>query len=121
MRGHRESGPLPPDAIISDLRMPVMDGHEMIRRLRADDRTRRIPIIACTRTSASPATLMNYGSKSGDFLAARRFRASDRGRASSAPRPIDPHFVSSRLACNDVTRRPVAPVREYLSSFLSQA
>jgi CheY-like chemotaxis protein len=25
-----------------------MDGHEMIRRLRADDRTRRIPIIACS-------------------------------------------------------------------------
>ena len=37
-----------PDIIITDLRMQVMDGREAIRRLRADQRTRRIPIIACS-------------------------------------------------------------------------
>ena len=37
-----------PDIIITDLRTPVMDGHEAIRRLRADQRTHRIPIIACS-------------------------------------------------------------------------
>jgi CheY-like chemotaxis protein len=37
-----------PAIIITDLTMPVMDGWETIRRLRADERTRRIPIIACT-------------------------------------------------------------------------
>jgi CheY-like chemotaxis protein len=37
-----------PDIIITDLDMPIMDGWETIRRLKADHRTRRIPIIACT-------------------------------------------------------------------------
>ena len=37
-----------PTLIITDLAMPVMDDWETIRRLRADERTRRIPIIACT-------------------------------------------------------------------------
>ena len=37
-----------PAIIITDLAMPVLDGWETIRHLRADERTRRIPIIACT-------------------------------------------------------------------------
>jgi CheY-like chemotaxis protein len=44
-----------PDIIITDLYMPVMDGWETIRRLRADERTRRIPIIACTGGKAPRA------------------------------------------------------------------
>jgi len=44
---HKAREPLP-DIIITDLAMPIMDGWETIRRLRADERTRRIPIIACS-------------------------------------------------------------------------
>jgi two-component system, cell cycle response regulator DivK len=45
-----------PDIIITDLYMPIMDGWETIRRLRADERTRRIPIIACTGEEAPNGT-----------------------------------------------------------------
>jgi CheY-like chemotaxis protein len=37
-----------PDVIVTDLAMPNMDGWELIRRLKADPRTRHIPIIACS-------------------------------------------------------------------------
>jgi CheY-like chemotaxis protein len=39
---------LAPDAILMDLSLPVIDGWEATRRLRADERTREIKIIALT-------------------------------------------------------------------------
>ena len=46
--GVRKAIELLPDLIVTDLLMPIMDGRETIRRLKADERTRRIPIIACS-------------------------------------------------------------------------
>ena len=46
--GLQQARDLAPDVIITDLAMPIMDGWEMVRRLRADPRTRHIPIIACS-------------------------------------------------------------------------
>src|SRR5678815_3628987 len=37
-----------PDLIISDIRMPGMDGHALVRNLRASPRTRLVPIIFLT-------------------------------------------------------------------------
>jgi CheY-like chemotaxis protein len=37
-----------PDIIIMDLSLPIMDGWEATRRLKADDRTRKIPVVALT-------------------------------------------------------------------------
>ena len=37
-----------PDLILMDLNLPIIDGWEAIRRLKADQRTRAIPIIALT-------------------------------------------------------------------------
>ncbi len=39
---------LTPDLIVMDLSLPGLDGWEATRRLKADDRTRGIPIIALT-------------------------------------------------------------------------
>jgi len=37
-----------PDVILMDLSLPVMDGWEATRRLKADERTRDIPVLAVT-------------------------------------------------------------------------
>jgi len=39
---------LTPDLIVMDLSLPGLDGWEATRRLKADDRTRAIPVIALT-------------------------------------------------------------------------
>ena len=37
-----------PDIVLLDLTMPEMDGFETLRKLREDERTRRIPVLAVT-------------------------------------------------------------------------
>jgi len=37
-----------PDIIIMDLSLPVMDGWEATRRLKADEKTKKIPVVALT-------------------------------------------------------------------------
>ena len=39
---------LVPDVVVMDLRLPHLDGWEAIRRLKSDQRTSHIPVIACT-------------------------------------------------------------------------
>jgi|GEM_PF-1155258 len=36
----------PPDLVLLDIQMPVMDGHEVLRRLQADTRTAGVPVVA---------------------------------------------------------------------------
>jgi two-component system cell cycle response regulator DivK len=38
----------PPDLILMDMSLPVIDGWEATRRIKANDATRRIPVIALT-------------------------------------------------------------------------
>lgn len=63
-----------PDLILMDIGMPLMDGYEAMRRLRADPRTRNIPIIALTahasvsdRKQALDAGADDYEAKPVDF------------------------------------------------------
>jgi CheY-like chemotaxis protein len=52
-----------PDLVLMDLVMPVMDGLEAIKILRADDRTRDIPVIAYS--SSTPESILPQVLKAG--------------------------------------------------------
>jgi DNA-binding response OmpR family regulator len=43
--GLKKAGSLKPDIIFLDIRLPKMDGLEVLRKLRAEDHTRNIPVI----------------------------------------------------------------------------
>jgi CheY-like chemotaxis protein len=48
MEALQKAAELVPDIILMDLSLPVMDGWEATRRLKADTRTEKIPVVALT-------------------------------------------------------------------------
>ena len=49
-----------PDLVVTDLMMPVMGGHELVERLRADPETAAIPIVVLSANSASVRTTADF-------------------------------------------------------------
>ncbi|RKH82415.1 response regulator [Corallococcus sp. AB032C] len=58
----------PPDLILSDVMMPVLDGFGLVRELRADERTRAIPIILLSARAGDEATVEGLRSGADDYL-----------------------------------------------------
>ena len=58
-----------PDAIVMDLSMPRLDGWEACRRLKADPKTRRIPILAVSAQGYDDAKAKALEAGCDEFLA----------------------------------------------------
>jgi chemotaxis family two-component system response regulator Rcp1 len=57
-----------PDLVILDLNLPRMSGHEVLRRMRDDDRLRRIPVAVLTTSSAESDVAKTYDLGANCFL-----------------------------------------------------
>lgn len=57
-RALEEMGRHRPDVVVTDLAMPEMDGRELSRRLRSDNRTAMVPIIAVSGQLAPDERVM---------------------------------------------------------------
>ncbi|MGA2177574.1 MAG: response regulator [Verrucomicrobiota bacterium] len=94
----------PPQLIISDLLMPVMDGYTLLRQWRADARLKLIPFVVYTATYTDPKDeqlALSLGANAfilkpvepGDFMARIKQVLTDpavRGAAASAPPAVAP-------------------------------
>lgn len=56
--GHQH--PLPPKVVFLDLKLPKVDGREVLRRLKADDRTRTIPVVVLTSSQEEKDVIESY-------------------------------------------------------------
>ncbi|MDB5310256.1 MAG: response regulator receiver protein [Gemmataceae bacterium] len=70
--GGRDAQALP-QLVLLDLKLPKVDGLEVLRRLRADPRTRRLPVVVLTSSKEDQDLLESY----------------DRGANSYVRKPVD--------------------------------
>ncbi len=86
----------PPDLILLDIMMPDMDGYEVCRRLKADARTREIPVIFVTARDANEDEEEGFRLGAADYIA----------------KPFQPAIVRVRVRNQTERRRAEARIRQ---------
>jgi CheY-like chemotaxis protein len=60
LRNSSSNGSTPPDLILLDLNLPKINGVEFVRRLKANDTTKRIPIVVMTSSQEDSDIIESY-------------------------------------------------------------
>lgn len=66
--GLRLAREAPPDAIVVDRRMPVMDGFEVARRIKSDPQLQTIPVLMLTGSDSAEDVVEGLGAGADDFV-----------------------------------------------------
>lgn len=63
----REAHPLP-DLILLDLKMPVVDGHEVLRQIKQVEHLKRIPVVILSSSKEEGDLAMSYDNGANSYL-----------------------------------------------------
>ncbi len=57
-----------PEVVLLDLKLPKIDGLEVLKRMQADERTRRIPVVVLTSSNEEMDILASYDNGANSYI-----------------------------------------------------